>query len=543
MALQVGAQLLPHWEKFFGSPSLFQCMHHDPALEIRLAAGQCIFTMVSSAQKVLENTPLIPLSSFPSEPRYTSLAGKLLHWLDYLHESCLSPLRREVFNIGKEPLWTTSELTQSIKVVTVLTTSFKYESRPQKLKEVFTTLTTLGTHSKDSIVINECLHSLWNILEAGCSLDEFISIIITLVEKNIHLSTSWVLLSSLCCFKNMNCLQEYSTSLFNLSVTNPTDSVVVDEKCKYIEKCISLFPENFFCKENSSFVDQWIVPRLQAQDGLLPSEIACSCACIAAFPSIHFEQLEPKRQIFFMTTLLHHATSSNVCIKGAACRALGVLTSFTCLHEDTQFLMDIKQVLLEASNDPHVQVKSNVAWSLTQLLALYEQKVLDIDSEALLELLQKSIQLAHEHDKCKVHALRLLAILYPISRTSQLQEKLHTIILKNIHKGAFKTRWNACRTAESVLRFQEVPSLIQGVLDVLDVRNFKILIHATKALKYAASRKEDVIQRLHKLEKQYENDTSVYYQELMSSIHGTIQYLGLTNEVDSATSIIKKDLD
>jgi hypothetical protein len=159
-----------------------------------------------------------------------------------------------------------------------------------------------------------------------------------------------------------------------------------------------------------------------------------TCDCLASIGTSIFELLPNEKRIYCLTSMLHLTKSKSTLIRSSSIRALGVYVAFTSLKEDTIFLNDVSQCLLNLlNNDTNNLIRQKAAWSLSNLSEVLMENSdrmnkLFIDQfriYIILDLLKVATKtcFSRESDKFKSYIVRALGNF--INYISRIDEALY----------------------------------------------------------------------------------------------------------------------
>ncbi|KAI8330801.1 armadillo-type protein [Choanephora cucurbitarum] len=282
---------------------------------------------------------------------------------------------------------------------------------------------------------------------------------------------------------------------------------------KYMESYANLIQDE--CNESDQ---QWwkemIVNYMQQAASNESSVVrAAACDCFASLTKTVFEKLDFACQRLAITLLFSLSSDSDVHVKAAACRALGVFVSFESLREDPLFISDTIKAILSQKEDKSVLVRVRTSWSIANLcdaLVLESAKTEFNLREYMsttdwIDILNMTIA-ALDNEKCKSNAVRAIGSLlrltpkeyYDNMRIMALVKHAVLGVMKHIETGSLKTRWNACYAVSNMLQNPHFPigfveqegglyswthSLYNALIHALvDCKNFKVRINACLAL-------------------------------------------------------------
>ncbi|KAI9138715.1 hypothetical protein BKA69DRAFT_1117689 [Paraphysoderma sedebokerense] len=243
-------------------------------------------------------------------------------------------------------------------------------------------------------------------------------------------------------------------------------------------------------------------------------------------------------------------------VRSAACRTLGILVGWKWLRDDSQYLSDAATTLISACSDSTLTVRVRASWALANLcdtlvLICCGEKLLEgedpygqhintevstpeaervqsgietmdrgagkknsenglpegIPAELILKIMKTGVMMAKDNDKCRVNGARILGSIIRVSNSDvlsaergKLLEESVQLLLKNVKSGSLKTRWNACHAITNFLHNPVLPlstcgwtiGLYETLTSILSHKNYKVRIHAVKALS-VPSRRQDYV--------------------------------------------------
>lgn len=230
-----------------------------------------------------------------------------------------------------------------------------------------------------------------------------------------------------------------------------------------------------------------------------------ACECLGNVGSDVFEMLPEMSSDFIKTIVLGFSSVSNHHICIGALSAVGRSVNYPCLSSDAFFLADASNAVLRSLKTSNLGVATKAAWVLSNLSDALVLKRMDdefmskVPDCLLLKLLESCIELCSLHDKPRSNALRtignLLNFLPPASLDDgkfddAIRNSLQAII-KYIHSGSVKVRWNACYAFGNIMWNEPVLSFISYkmmeayqalVKAVRTCKNFKVRISAATVL-------------------------------------------------------------
>ena len=230
-----------------------------------------------------------------------------------------------------------------------------------------------------------------------------------------------------------------------------------------------------------------------------------ACECLGNVGSDVFEKLPEKSSDFIKTIILGFSSVSDHHICVGALSAIGRSVNYPCLSSDALFLADASNAVLRSLKTSNLGVVTKAAWVLSNLSDALVSKRMDdefvekIPACLLLKLLESCIELCSIHDKPRSNALRtignLLNFLPPASlddgKFDDAVRNSLQVIIKYIHSGSVKVRWNACYAFGNVMWNEPVLSFISYKLmeaykalvkAVRTCKNFKVRISAATVL-------------------------------------------------------------
>lgn len=220
--------------------------------------------------------------------------------------------------------------------------------------------------------------------------------------------------------------------------------------------------------------------------------------------------------------------ASDMPIRAASLRALGVLSHEEPHKSDVQTLIRVAGALDMCSRDPSLQVRMKAGWALASLCenptvilegGKSSEYVRHHAGLTLLRLAELSLRLMADNDKVRVYGARALGNLgsapefvrFIAGSTSseaatQLCSRIEAELSRVISSVTFsvKVRWNACHAAGLLLAnpLASSPSPPWGMrlLQALgsaseEADNFKVRTQATRGIRYATERQTHVVTR------------------------------------------------
>ncbi|XP_042459639.1 HEAT repeat-containing protein 6-like isoform X1 [Zingiber officinale] len=285
-----------------------------------------------------------------------------------------------------------------------------------------------------------------------------------------------------------------------------------------------------------------------------PMVRAASLTCFAGMTSSVFTSLTKGKQEFVISSAVTAALSDAVpSVRLAACRAIGVLTCFSCIVSRSKVINEFIRAADYNSHDPQSSVRITASWALanicdalrhreTELISVIcEDETTHRDSISL--LVESALRLTKDSDKIKSNAVRALGNLSRFislpsySAAEKLKsfsalnfngnhfwlEKMVQAFVSCVTTGNVKVQWNVCHALSNLFMNETIklhqmswaPTVYSILLLLLrDSTNFKIRIHAAVALAVPTSRLaygssfSDVVQSIEHVRESLVLDTS-----------------------------------
>ncbi|XP_074555846.1 uncharacterized protein LOC141811704 isoform X4 [Curcuma longa] len=286
-----------------------------------------------------------------------------------------------------------------------------------------------------------------------------------------------------------------------------------------------------------------------------PMVRAASLTCFAGMTSSVFSSLTKGKQEFVISSAVTAALSDAVpSVRLAACRAIGVLTCFSCIVSRSKVINEFIRAADYNSHDPQSSVRITASWAVanicdalrhreTELISVIcEDEITHRDSISL--LVESALRLTKDSDKIKSNAVRALGNLSRFislpsysaaeklkSSSSTLNfngnhfwlEKMVQAFVSCVTTGNVKVQWNVCHALSNLFMNETIklhqmswaPTVYSILLLLLrDSTNFKIRIHAAVALAVPTSRLaygssfSDVVQSIEHVRESLVLDTS-----------------------------------
>ena len=248
---------------------------------------------------------------------------------------------------------------------------------------------------------------------------------------------------------------------------------------------------------------------------------AALCNCIAEVGGGIFCHLPTDRRVLALTFMLRLCRDKDHRTVTASTRGLGMLVSLPSLQNDTAFLTDCAEIMIEiaqysVTKPCHQSVITSCTWALANLSDSLAKHHLSPDADDIfppylvLQLIRMSIKSSfatctNSHMTIRSNSVRSLGSLlqcldgmskfvcieeYP--EVAELCLEAVDAIAKNIANGkVMKVRWNACYAAGGLLKAKEKlicsdqsrQNIIQAILPVIEsCPNYKVRINGALAL-------------------------------------------------------------
>jgi hypothetical protein len=192
---------------------------------------------------------------------------------------------------------------------------------------------------------------------------------------------------------------------------------------------------------------------------------ACLCNVLAQVPNIIFTRFKTSTQITCVTLMLGAARDEAAAVRAQACRTLGIYILHNSLNTDPLFVTDVGLALVQAMQDPNLNVRIRAAWSLANLcdsLVVVQEGTAsmeadsptdDIPIDTLLSIVKCAIAAAKDNDKVRPNAVRALGNFTRFASSRLFSEQQNTFylfgsiidsLITNTKEGTAKVRWNSC---------------------------------------------------------------------------------------------------
>ncbi|XP_072966428.1 uncharacterized protein [Typha angustifolia] len=310
--------------------------------------------------------------------------------------------------------------------------------------------------------------------------------------------------------------------------------------------------------DNSAGVVQWnevIEKHLpQGLSHASPMIRAASITCFAGMTSAVFFSLTEDKKEFVTSTCVNAALNDAIpSVRSAACRAIGVMSSFSHIISNSRVLNDFIQAAEFNTRDPLSSVRITATWALANICDSLRHKAAELHIEGsagvitgstVSLLVECALRLTKDGDKIKSNAVRALGNLSRFIRFEDRSaagngaslpvstfygdplwlERTVQAFVSCVTTGNVKVQWNVCHALSNLfmndtLKLHDVswaPAVYSILLLLLrDSTNYKIRIHAAVALAVPASRLDygssysDVVQGLvHVVESLNSNNSS-----------------------------------
>lgn len=231
-----------------------------------------------------------------------------------------------------------------------------------------------------------------------------------------------------------------------------------------------------------------------------------SVTCFAGITSSVFFSLNKEKQDFIISSLIIAATHDDVpSVKAAACRGIGVISSFQQISESAEILDKFIHAVEINTRDPLASVRITASWALANICDSIRNQL--VDFQLLKLLIDCALRLTKDGDKIKSNAVRALGNLSrfieftssqtfclsskPAEGDSLWLERMVQAFLSCVTTGNVKVQWNVCHALSNLflnesIQLQDMdwaPSVFSVLLLLLrDSSNFKIRIQAAAAL-------------------------------------------------------------
>lgn len=242
---------------------------------------------------------------------------------------------------------------------------------------------------------------------------------------------------------------------------------------------------------------------------------AIGCDCLGSIGPHIFQQLPRDKQILCVTLLFACTKDEENTVRGAAVRALALCVLYPSLREDSGFVVDTAESILETLKDENLTVRVKASWSLGNLsdalvLNSKSEEITEdqLPEKVLLKLFEASIKSAADNDKIKMNVVRAIGNLIQLvdGRLLVREEFRHACeqALNALIKGSttginMKVRWNACYALGNALKNPSLyndldanvwqPTVFNKLAElVVGFKNFKVRINAALALSSPSTR-------------------------------------------------------
>lgn len=208
-----------------------------------------------------------------------------------------------------------------------------------------------------------------------------------------------------------------------------------------------------------------------------------------------------------ITVLFGAVRDTESAVRAAGLRSLGMLVTLPGFEEQTEFMMDLADIVCSTADDANLGVRIKGAWALANLCDRLYPRPIDKDGEQaepvmplemfLPKLYRVAVKGSKDNDKVKCNAVRALGSILCLSRgddkrmLNDTSSGLEALINSATIGNDMKVRWNACRALGLVLSNNPddilPPSWRDRVFPALcnlicDSPNFKVRTNAAWAL-------------------------------------------------------------
>ncbi|KAK0158878.1 hypothetical protein PV328_009820 [Microctonus aethiopoides] len=288
-----------------------------------------------------------------------------------------------------------------------------------------------------------------------------------------------------------------------IEASQEAEPQVALHSCRVIEKISSRCPADLSLKE-LVLIKLWnmiyepIISLTQSPHTNL-REVACDC--LGTIKNEIFSQLSSNKSIVIITKLLGAVKDEESAVRAASLRALGMLVTLPIIEENTEFIINLIDIVCLALEDDNLGVRIKAAWALANLSDCLIKHTNNNDMEPLpLEsylknLYRVSVKAARDNNKVKCNVLRgvgnIIHLCKDVETLIDVSEGLQALISCATTGNDMKVRWNACRSLgfimsyapESILPPDWRDKIFPALCDLIcHSPNFKVRTNAAWAL-------------------------------------------------------------